>query len=97
MFGKLAGVLCAAVLVTACDRSPVAPTMRATSENHVEPPGVLSAPDTGERGGTRENHVEPPGVLITDGGHVEPPGVIITDRSSRGDVVVSTWVRAPRR
>ena len=41
MLWKMAGLLGAAVLITACDRSPVAPSMRAIADNHVEPPGVL--------------------------------------------------------
>jgi hypothetical protein len=59
----------AALLSTACNgSSPVAPSVRESADNHVEPPGVLSTPNGGARATTRDNHVEPPGVLLRDGG-----------------------------
>jgi hypothetical protein len=60
---KVAGILCAAGLVTACDRSPVAPSRATGAESGAT--AVLNAPDTGARATTREgDHVEPPGVLV---------------------------------
>jgi hypothetical protein len=79
---KAAGILCAAVLVTACDRSPVAPSRATGAEPGAA--GVLNAPDTGARATTRE------------GDHVEPPGVLVRGNTSGRPVIAVTAPTAAR-